>query len=525
MALFNYATKEITLKIVYYGPGLSGKTTNLQHLHAVLNPETKGKLLSLSTESDRTLFFDFLPVELGKIREFSIRFQLYTVPGQVRYNATRKVVLKGADAIVFVADSQEDMRDQNIESFENMRENLISNNINPDTIPIILQFNKRDLKNIMGIEALNQNLNRKGTYEVLEAVAIEGKGVEETFKKITKLLLKDISRKHKIEIHPPAEMKKSVSPIKPVLETKSEPVKQDIYPEQKPFKRTISEPEIPQISAIGSPVVIPDKEEITLTSEQEMRESGPVENVEPVRVSAVPEPAPDAGPALPEFTEESMFPEQVIRESGPVENVEPVRVSAVPEPAPDAGPALPEFTEESMIPEYEIDDAELIEELDSAKEIEIPNTIPDAVPAFPELAKETVVPEPEERVEQPIPTFPEPAEIEPAREIPRDTRRSFSTKKTEEFSDTVREISEKMVSMSETITLLRHTISDLRSEVKALQYNLMPKKEQREKVSDFKDSNEFKELKREQKEIADLNRHILYMLNSIKEKKSWFRFF
>ncbi len=483
MALFNYATKEITLKIVYYGPGLSGKTTNLQHLHAVLNPETKGKLLSLSTESDRTLFFDFLPVELGKIREFSIRFQLYTVPGQVRYNATRKVVLKGADAIVFVADSQEDMRDQNIESFENMRENLISNNINPDTIPIILQFNKRDLKNIMGIEALNQNLNRNGTYEVLEAVAIEGKGVEETFKIITKLLLKDISRKHKIEIHPPAEMKKSVSPIKPVLETKSEPVKQDIYPEQKPFKRTISEPEIPQISAIGSPVVIPDKEEITLTSEQEMRESGPVENVEPVRVSAV------------------------------------------PEPAPDAGPALPEFTEESMIPEYEIDDAELIEELDSAKEIEIPNTIPDAVPAFPELAKETVVPEPEERVEQPIPTFPEPAEIEPAREIPRDTLRSFSTKKTEEFSDTVREISEKMVSMSETITLLRHTISDLRSEVKALQYNLMPKKEQREKVSDFKDSNEFKELKREQKEIADLNRHILYMLNSIKEKKSWFRFF
>lgn len=483
MALFNYATKEITLKIVYYGPGLSGKTTNLQHLHAVLNPETKGKLLSLSTESDRTLFFDFLPVELGKIREFSIRFQLYTVPGQVRYNATRKVVLKGADAIVFVADSQDDMRDQNIESFENMRENLISNNINPDTIPIILQFNKRDLKNIMGIEALNQNLNRKGTYEVLEAVAIEGKGVEETFKIITKLLLKDISRKHKIEIQPPAEMKKSVSPIKPVLETKSEPVKQDIYPEQKPFKRTISEPEIPQISAIGSPVVIPDKEEITHTSEQEMRESGPVENVEPVRVSAV------------------------------------------PEPAPDAGPALPEFTEESMIPEYEIDDAELIEELDSAKEIEIPNTIPDAVPAFPELAKETVVPEPEERVEQPIPTFPEPAEIEPAREIPRDTRRSFSTKKTEEFSDTVREISEKMVSMSETITLLRHTISDLRSEVKALQYNLMPKKEQREKVSDFKDSNEFKELKREQKEIADLNRHILYMLNSIKEKKSWFRFF
>ena len=147
MALFNYATKEITLKIVYYGPGLSGKTTNIQNLHSVLNSENKGKLLSLSTESDRTLFFDFLPVELGKIKEFSIRFQLYTVPGQVRYNATRKVVLKGADAVVFVADSQRDMRDQNIESFENMRDNLISNNINPDEIPVVLQYNKRDLKN------------------------------------------------------------------------------------------------------------------------------------------------------------------------------------------------------------------------------------------------------------------------------------------------------------------------------------------------------------------------------------------
>ena len=200
MALFNYATKEITLKIVYYGPGLSGKTTNLQYLHSAMNPETKGKLLSLSTEADRTLFFDFLPVELGKIRDFSIRFQLYTVPGQVRYNATRKVVLKGADAVVFVADSQQDMREQNIESFENMRENLISNNINPDAIPILLQYNKRDLKNILSIEDLNHDLNPKTSHEVLEAAAINGTGVEDTFKLITKMLLKDIAKKHKIEI-------------------------------------------------------------------------------------------------------------------------------------------------------------------------------------------------------------------------------------------------------------------------------------------------------------------------------------
>ena len=202
MALFNYATKEITLKIVYYGPGLSGKTTNIQNLHSVLNSENKGKLLSLSTESDRTLFFDFLPVELGKIKEFSIRFQLYTVPGQVRYNATRKVVLKGADAVVFVADSQRDMRDQNIESFENMRDNLISNNINPDEIPVVLQYNKRDLKNLLTIDELNADLNKNNVYNIIEAEAINGKGVKDTFQLITRLVLKDIARKHKIEIQP-----------------------------------------------------------------------------------------------------------------------------------------------------------------------------------------------------------------------------------------------------------------------------------------------------------------------------------
>ena len=201
MALFNYATKEITLKIVYYGPGLSGKTTNLQHLHSVLNADTKGRLLSLSTESDRTLFFDFLPVELGKIRDFSIRFQLYTVPGQVRYNATRKVVLKGADGVVFVADSQIDMRDQNIESFENMKENLLSNNINPDEIPIVLQYNKRDLKSISSREELDTDLN-SANYPVIQASAIDGTGVEDSFRLITKLLLKYISRKHHIEIQP-----------------------------------------------------------------------------------------------------------------------------------------------------------------------------------------------------------------------------------------------------------------------------------------------------------------------------------
>ncbi|RMG66970.1 MAG: GTPase, partial [Nitrospirae bacterium] len=199
MALFNYATKEITLKIVYYGPGLSGKTTNLQYLHSILDPKRRGKLLSLSTEADRTLFFDFLPVELGKIQDFSIRFQLYTVPGQVRYNATRRLVLKGADAVVFVADSQREKLQENIESLENMRENLIANNINPDDIPLVLQYNKRDLDNVMSLTELNAQLNKMGV-PFYESVATEGKGVKETFEAIVKLLLKHVSKKHKIDV-------------------------------------------------------------------------------------------------------------------------------------------------------------------------------------------------------------------------------------------------------------------------------------------------------------------------------------
>ncbi len=211
MALFNYATKEITIMVVYYGPGLSGKTTNLQFLHSVFDPSKRGKLLSLATEADRTLFFDFLPVDLGKISDFSIRFQLYTVPGQVRYNATRKLVLKGADAIVFVADSQRELREQNIESMRNMRENLIANNINADDIPVILQYNKRDLANILSTDELNKDLNEKGIYDFQEAVAIEGKGVEETFQRITKLVIKGISEKHNLKIKPPTETAERVA--------------------------------------------------------------------------------------------------------------------------------------------------------------------------------------------------------------------------------------------------------------------------------------------------------------------------
>jgi signal recognition particle receptor subunit beta len=205
MALLNYATKEITIKIVYYGPGLSGKTTNLQYMHTIFEPSRRGKLLSLATEADRTLFFDILPVELGKISDFSIRFQLYTVPGQVRYNATRKLVLKGADAVVFVADSQREIREQNVDSLKNMRENLLANHINPDEIPVIIQFNKRDLTNIMSVDEMNRDLNEHNRYKFREAIAIKGTGVEETFQEMSRLVIEGIAKKHKIKLQPSEE--------------------------------------------------------------------------------------------------------------------------------------------------------------------------------------------------------------------------------------------------------------------------------------------------------------------------------
>jgi signal recognition particle receptor subunit beta len=238
MALFNYATKEITIKIVYYGPGLSGKTTNLQYLHSILDPNTKGKLLSLATEADRTLFFDFLPVELGKLRDFSVRFQLYTVPGQVRYDATRKLVLKGADAVVFVADSQREMREQNIESLKNMHDNLLANNINPDDIPLIFQYNKRDLPNILPIDELNKDLNVNNKYDYIESVAINGTGVEDTFKHINKLVLRGIVRKHKIKLQPPEET--------------VEPTYTQFSPEEMSVGKTVLEEPEPAIPIIES---------------------------------------------------------------------------------------------------------------------------------------------------------------------------------------------------------------------------------------------------------------------------------
>jgi signal recognition particle receptor subunit beta len=198
MVLFNYATKEITAKIVYYGPGLCGKTTNLQQVHSRLDPRDRGKLLSLATEADRTLFFDFLPLDLGKISGFHVRFQLYTVPGQVHYNATRRLVLKGVDAVVFVADSQTQMREHNIESYGNLAENLSENGYRIEDIPLVLQLNKRDLPNIDEPEKIIGALDA-GHLPCFEAVASRGEGVFETLKAVIRLSIAKLKTEFKKE--------------------------------------------------------------------------------------------------------------------------------------------------------------------------------------------------------------------------------------------------------------------------------------------------------------------------------------
>ncbi|RMG60042.1 MAG: hypothetical protein D6713_03985 [Deltaproteobacteria bacterium] len=193
MALFNYAAREISAKIVYYGPGLSGKTTNIEMIHSMLDPERRGKLISLPTETDRTLFFDFLPFELGEIKGFKVRFHLYTVPGQVFYNQTRRIVLQGVDGVVFVADSQTSMLDANLESLKNLEENLATYGKKLEEIPFVIQYNKRDLKNIMSVEELNRHLNKLNV-PFFEAIAITGEGVKETLMEISRMVFNHLRR-------------------------------------------------------------------------------------------------------------------------------------------------------------------------------------------------------------------------------------------------------------------------------------------------------------------------------------------
>ena len=224
MSMINYASREINCKLVYYGPGLGGKTTNLEHVYGKVSPEKRGKMVSLATESERTLFFDFLPVDLGTIRGFKTRFHLYTVPGQVYYNASRKLILKGVDGVVFVADSQMDRMEANVESMQNLYDNMAEYGYDVTKIPFLIQYNKRDLPNAASIPELQQQLNpgwevtearrqrnapdpnNEGEWLVtqidgtwverapfVESIAVNGDGVFETLRHAAKLILKTLS--------------------------------------------------------------------------------------------------------------------------------------------------------------------------------------------------------------------------------------------------------------------------------------------------------------------------------------------
>jgi signal recognition particle receptor subunit beta len=211
MVFFNYATMQMAAKVVYYGPGLCGKTTNLHHIYGKTAPGSRGEMISLETETDRTLFFDLLPIDVGVIGGFKTRLQLYTVPGQVFYNTTRKLVLRGVDGIVFVADSQRAMKDANIESFQNMETNLQEIGLTAAEIPLVLQFNKRDLANVLSVDELRESLDAKRQFLYLEAVALKGQGVFETLKEVSKLTLKALKKKMMGEEKPSRALGRSVT--------------------------------------------------------------------------------------------------------------------------------------------------------------------------------------------------------------------------------------------------------------------------------------------------------------------------
>jgi signal recognition particle receptor subunit beta len=464
MALFNYATKEITLKIVYYGPGLSGKTTNLQHLHSILNPENKGRLLSLSTESDRTLFFDFLPVELGKIRDFSIRFQLYTVPGQVRYNATRKVVLKGADAVVFVADSQRDMREQNIESFENMRENLLSNNINPDEVPIVLQYNKRDLGSIASVEELDADLNRN-QHHVVESSAISGAGVEDSFRLVTRLLLKHISKKHQIEIQPSKEKEtaNAQSYAGKKERSASGPPPAFKVPEEKPVAQQ-------PLEALSIP---PDTKE---SSANEFSPGPPVAASSPV--------APASSPAE---VVQALWPEEETERDIKPAIEPPLSIEPVHEKWKEEEKSLPP-AEQAIVPPAEAG----VEEVEPEEKIVSPGEKDAAEPAF------------EAPAEVPV----EPRHLE----VP-----AISSERIDRIIEDISSINGLLTDLKNSVYVLTKEMKDLKD----------IKKEQEETNRILREISEvFPRLqtKKEQEETNRILRDVLTLFQRLQTKKSWFRF-
>jgi len=316
MVFFNYATMQMAAKIVYYGPGLCGKTTNLHHIYAKTSPQSRGEMVSLETETDRTLFFDLLPIDVGVIGGFKTRLQLYTIPGQVFYNTTRKLVLKGVDGIVFVADSQKAMLDANLESFKNLRENLAEIGLSIDEIPLVLQLNKRDLPNIAPVDDVVDVIDPERKYDFVEAVASRGDGVFETLKVISKLTLRTLRRRMTGE-----------EPVKPTPRRPAPDVSFRVREDTAPIRA------MPESPAATAPIAA----------------YNPLPEIEPAAAEPVEEIAPEAFiPPEPEPAPPAPEP--------------PQPVIAAPEPPPPAPPPPPP-------PEPEIDFGQTERQAKAAPEV------------------------------------------------------------------------------------------------------------------------------------------------------------
>jgi mutual gliding-motility protein MglA len=288
VVFINYTAMQMTSKIVYYGPGLCGKTTNLQAIHEGTAPGSRGEMVSLETETDRTLFFDLLPLEVGIIGGMKVRLQLYTVPGQVFYNATRKLVLKGVDGVVFVADSQAAALDGNVESLSNLQTNLAELGMSLDQLPLVMQYNKRDLRNILPVDKLNEALNPRGQ-PYFEAAALHGVGVFETLKAISRLAIGDIRKKVAAETAPRRRLGEPVRPETiPAKEAEPAPSSAPTAVSANPLELLLSSPSDLEFAAAeaGRPHAVATK-----------GQSGIQEELQKLRATAAAQPAITRPPA------------------------------------------------------------------------------------------------------------------------------------------------------------------------------------------------------------------------------------
>jgi signal recognition particle receptor subunit beta len=309
MVFFNYALRKLNAKIVYYGPGLCGKTTNLVWIHDHFEGGERGKMISLATEGDRTIFFDLLPLEIGSIRGMDVTLQLYTVPGQVHYNSTRQLVLRGADGVVFVADSQRAMQSSNVDSFKNLQENLLLQGLSLDGFPHVLQFNKRDLKDLTPVEELNDELNHYSV-PIFEAVATEGVGVQETLEGIVKLVMRNLRQRYEgattgartpgledsqVDVSEPPP---TPPPVEPVVPPEEPPAPVTFDPEPAPVEELTEPPEPPPPPEPIAPPEEPPAEIEFEPQELPVEEpAGPPEPSEEPPPSSIPEPIPVGDPA------------------------------------------------------------------------------------------------------------------------------------------------------------------------------------------------------------------------------------